>query len=374
MRLVGVSRVEPGTVLARDVHTGRSGWAPLLRRGVVLDVKKLAALERSGIHAVYIDDELGSGIEVPQALSDEIRATATESLGNAFKKVLDGRSDEEHGLTNDTAVELTELAQKIADQIALCGDAIYALQDLGSADSYALQHSIDVTAVGLLIGRRLLLDTGWIDHKGERRYDRLDRRLVQLGLGLMLHDIGKLIVPIEVLQKPGELNEEEWELMRRHPLAGLDLLSSGAISPLARVAVRSHHERWNGTGYPDGTSGLSIHQFARIAAVADTYDAITSERPHKTAQEPHAGWRVIVEGTGAEFDPDVVAAFKNVVAPYPPGCEIELADGRRGVVVALPDRKLDQPRIRVGWDADGRPVTPYEIDLVELPNPPARAA
>src|SRR4051812_27792381 len=186
MRLVGVSRVEPGTVLARDVHTGKSGWAPLLRRGVVLDGKRLAALDRSGIHAVYIDDELGSGIDVPQALSDEMRASATEALGSAFKKVLDHRSDEMTGVTNDTAVELTELAQKIADQIALCGDAVYALQDLGSADSYALQHSIDVTAVGLLIGRRLLLDTGWIDHKGERRYDRLDRRLVQLGLGLML--------------------------------------------------------------------------------------------------------------------------------------------------------------------------------------------
>jgi HD-GYP domain-containing protein (c-di-GMP phosphodiesterase class II) len=341
---------------------------------VVLDGKKLNALERSGIHAVYIDDELGAGIEIPQALSDEIRATATEALDVAFKKVLDGRSDDMHGVTNDTAVQLTEIAQKIADQIALCGDAIYALQDLGSADSYALQHSIDVTAVGLMIGRRLLLDTGWIDHKGERRFDRLDRRLVQLGLGLMLHDIGKLIVPIEVLQKQGELNEEEWELMRRHPLAGLDLLSSGAISPLARVAVRSHHERWNGAGYPDGTSGMSIHQFARIAAVADTYDAITSERPHKAAQEPHAGWQVIADGEGSEFDPEVVSAFKNVVAPYPPGSEIVLADGRRGVVVELPARKLDQPRIRIGWDADGRSVTPYEIDLVELPSPPARAA
>jgi len=372
MRLVGVMRVVPGTVLARDVHTGRNGWAPLLRRGVVLDRKRLSALERAGIHAVYVDDELGAGIEVPQALSDEVREAATEALGIAFDRILAGGADDTRGVPPESACELTEIAQRIADEIAGCGDAVLALQDLAAADSYALQHSIDVTAVGLLVGRRYLWDYGWIDHHGERRYDKIDRRLVQLGLGLMLHDVGKLTIPAEILTKDGELDEVELELMRRHPLAGLDLLTSAAISPLARVAVRSHHERWDGSGYPDGKAHEEIHQFARVAAVADTYDAVTSERPHRRAVLPHEGWHLIVEGAGTAFDPDVVESFKRVVAPYPPGSEIVLDDGRRAVVVTMENRRFDQPRVRVGWDEHGNEIAPYELDLDGLPR--SRAA
>ena len=368
MRLVGVGRVEPGAVLARDVHTGRHGRAPLLTRGVLLDARKLEALERSGIYAVYIDDNLGRDIDVPVALSEEVRSHATQALGTAFDRVLAGNPGGEPGVSATTADELSEIARSIAEELANCGDAVFALQDLSVADSYTLQHSVDVTAVGLLLGRKLLRERGWINYRGERQYDRIDRRLVQLGLGLMLHDIGKLIVPTEVLNKPATLDDAEWELMKRHPLAGLDLLASAAISPLARVVVRSHHERWDGTGYPDGKAGDAVHQFARIAAVADVYDAVTSERPHRRAREPHEGWRIIVGGAGTDFDPEVVAMFKRSVAPYPPGNEIVLEDGRRGVVVSVPEDHLDRPRIRIGWDTGGNEVTPYELDLDRLPS------
>ena len=374
MRLVGVGRVERGSVLARDVHTGTHGHVPLLTRGVVLDARKLDALERAGIHAVYVDDGLGRGIEVPEALSEQVRSQATKALGSAFDRVLRGGPGGEPALTEQTASELSEIACAIAEELAGCGDAVLAFQDLAAADSYTIQHSVDVTAVGLLLGRRLMQESGWTNYRGERRYDRVDRRLVQLGLGLMLHDIGKLIVPTEVLNKPGPLDDAEWELMRRHPLAGIDLLASAAISPLARTVVRSHHERWDGSGYPDGKAGDAVHQFARIAAVADVYDAITSERPHRRARPPHVGWQIVVEGAGVEFDPDVVSVFRRSVAPYPPGNEIVLDDGRRGVVVSVPDYRVDRPRVRVGWDAAGNPVTPYELDLEELPTRRPEAA
>jgi len=376
MRLVGLHRVPSGSVLARDVHTGRHGLAPLLVHGVVLDERKLAALERAGINAVYIDDALGRGIDVPQALSDETREQATKALATAFERVRGGEGADggESGVPADTIGELREVACLIAEEIAGCGDAIFALQDLAVADSYTLQHSIDVTALGLLVARRMFRERGWVDYRHERRYDRLDDRLVQIGLGLILHDIGKLIVPSEILNKPGALNEDEWALMKRHPVAGFDMLSGATISPLSRIVVRSHHERFDGLGYPDGRAGESIHQFARIAAVADVYDAVTSERPYRAAREPHEGWRVVVDGAGTTFDPDVVATFRRVVAPYPPGSEIVLDDGRRGVVTSVPRDRLEQPRVRIGWDADGEPVEPYELDLVELPARAAAAA
>jgi HD-GYP domain-containing protein (c-di-GMP phosphodiesterase class II) len=263
--------------------------------------------------------------------------------------------------------DLQSVADMIARDIEDNADVAVALDDLSSADGYTLQHSIDVAAVGMLIGQKLFRERGWIDHTGRRSYERRDRRLARLGLGLLLHDIGKLAIPTEILNKPGRLDEGEWELMRAHPRTGVEMLRSDLISPLVKVVVRSHHERWDGGGYPDGLGADSIHQLARIAAVADVYDAVTSERVYAAARPPDVGVRIVTEGAGRAFDPEVVEVFKRVVAPYPPGVEVRLSDGRRGVVVSAPPNKLDRPVVRVGWDAGGAQVSPYEIDTAEDP-------
>src|ERR671927_617498 len=124
----------------------------------------------------------------------------------------------------------------------------------------------------MLVGQRVFKEHGWIDHTGKRTWERRDRRLARLGLGLLLHDIGKLAIPTEILNKPGKLDEAEWELMRAHPRTGVEMLRSDLISPLVKVVVRSHHERWDGAGYPDARRGTEIHELARIAAVANTFD------------------------------------------------------------------------------------------------------
>jgi HD-GYP domain-containing protein (c-di-GMP phosphodiesterase class II) len=180
----------------------------------------------------------------------------------------------------------------------------------------------------------------------------------------LLHDVGKLALPAKLTQKPGPLTAEEWELMRSHPRLGLELLRGDDFSPLVKAIVLRHHERWDGSGYPDGKTGTDIHEMARIAAVADVYDAVTSERPYATAKPAREGVRVILEGSGTLFDPDVVNVFAALVTPFPPGEELELADGRRAVVVSVPTEALDRPLVRV---IDG-PDAPYEIDLTTQPS------
>jgi HD-GYP domain-containing protein (c-di-GMP phosphodiesterase class II) len=362
MRLLATRRLEAGMVVGRDVMTGRHGAVPLLRRGMRVDSRYVAALERAGIHAIYVEDTIGAGIEVTPVLSEATRAEATRRLEKSLGDVTRAK-DGTLSLSDTTVSELEDLARLIATELASCDDAVVALQDLASADAYTMQHSIDVAAVGLMVGRRLMVDAGWLDYKSQRRFDRIDQRVVQLGLGLLLHDIGKLAVPQDILQKQGALDEDEWKLMRQHPLTGLDMVAETQISAVARTVIRSHHERWDGSGYPEAIAGQKIHQYARVAAVADVYDAVTSERPYSKARPPHVGWEVIVGGGGKLFEDEVVDAFRRVVAPYPPGAEIVLDDGSRGVVVSVDAQMPEQPRVRVAWGPDGQEIEPYETTV-----------
>jgi HD-GYP domain-containing protein (c-di-GMP phosphodiesterase class II) len=366
MRLMATRRLEPGIVLGRDVFDGRSSAIPLLRKGVKLTERHRDALLGVGVHAVYIEDALGEGIEIGQAVDPETRRRATVAVSKAFDTCKESLSNGS-GVPEAVVGDLKKVAEMIARDIEENGDMALALDDLASADGYTLQHSIDVAAVGMLVGQKLFRERGWVDHTGRRTYERRDRRLARLGLGLLLHDVGKLVIPKEVLNKPGQLDEAEWELMKAHPRAGVEMLRSDLISPLVKVVVRSHHERWDGGGYPDGLAGEEIHQLARIAAPADVYDAVTSERVYASARPPDVGVQIVLDGAGRAFDPDVVDVFRRVVTPFPPGIEVELGDGRRGVVVSVPQKDLTRPLVRIGWEAGGRAVSPYEFDTTTEP-------
>jgi HD-GYP domain-containing protein (c-di-GMP phosphodiesterase class II) len=217
------------------------------------------------------------------------------------------------------------------------------------ADRYLLQHVVDVTALGTVIAARLFRRNGWVDHLGRRRVDAIDPRLAQIALGLLLHDIGKLTISQQILNKAGRLTDAEWAEIRRHPEAGADMLGDN-VSFLIRAVVKQHHERWDGLGYPDGKSAEEIHQFARIAAVADVYDAVTADRPYRRAMPPHEGVKLIQDGAGTHFDPEVVDIFNKVVLPFAPGMEVDLIDGRRALVVEADARTPFRPTVRIAND------------------------
>jgi HD-GYP domain-containing protein (c-di-GMP phosphodiesterase class II) len=366
MRLVGTRRFVAGTPLGRDVPPN-AGEAPLLRAGLELTEAHREALLRAGINAIYVDDGVSADIEVVAALSDRTRSEARSALQDAFRAapaVIAGGGT----FSNEQMRDFTDVVEQIAAEISSVGDASLALSDLAASDAYTMEHTIDVTVVGLLVARHLFQTRGRVDWRGERSYDRLDHHLTQLGVGLFLHDIGKLAIPAGILHKPGPLSDEEWELIRQHPEIGIQMVPSDAIWPRAKDVIRSHHERWDGSGYPRGLEGGDIQPFSRIAAVADVFDAITSERSYAAAQPQHVGVETIRAGAGTLFCPEVVDAFVEVVPPYPPGDEIVLADGSEGIVVSVPPKRVDQPLVRVVKDADGNDLAePYEVALSERP-------
>ena len=336
MRLVPVDQLHSGDRLARDVSVGPSD-IPLLRAGVRMSSHYVEGLVRADIRAVYVDDAFSDGIEPVEPISERTREQATRSLRKAFGTITRGEGGAVRGVPEQTLAALKELARMIVEDVSNCGEAAVAINDLATHDTYTLQHSIDTTAVGLLLAQRLWTHHGWIDGRGARRWDRTEPRLVLLGQALLLHDVGKLALPAEVLQKPGPLTPEERELVDQHPDIGYTMLAGAAtLSPLVKDVVRHHHERWDGSGYPSGKVGPHTSQFARIAGVADVFDAISSARPYKAAAPVHVAYDFIAGGDGTLFDPEIVAMFRRTVAPYPPGLAVELSDGRRGIVSECP--------------------------------------
>ncbi|MGO9908174.1 MAG: HD-GYP domain-containing protein [Solirubrobacteraceae bacterium] len=360
MRVVPITNLPEDARLARDIFTGRDA-APLLRAGVTLSARFIDHLIRAGIQAVWVEDRFSQGIDPEPAICGQTRATATRALlalhEEARQAVFAGRP-----LDPEATDGLSDAVDAILEEIEESDGKTLVLADLCGADAYAVQHSIDVTALGLLIGRRLILEHGWLDYKGERQDDRQEERLFRLGMGLLLSDIGKLAVPEAILNKPGKLLEDEWEIVQTHPKAGVKLIrDTGAWCPLVQACVLRHHERWDGSGYPEGKSGTEIHEMARIAAVADTFDAITSQRPFAPAKPAHVGVRTVLAGAGTQFDPVICDVFSRRVAPFPPGIEVELVDGRRAIVVSVPEYALDRPVVRV----IGGSEAPVDIDLTQ---------
>jgi HD-GYP domain-containing protein (c-di-GMP phosphodiesterase class II) len=227
--------------------------------------------------------------QISHPITGRTRDDARAALARAFEgaAVMPGML-----LPHEILEELSEVAGRIVGEVA--GSDADALPENGSEPwSYIVEHTIGTTVVGLLIGRRLLPSES----------------LEELGTGLFLQNIGMLALPPSLVQKPGPLESDERALMMQHPLLGLEFLRDDAIGPASRSVMRSHHERWDGSGYPSGLIGVEASMFARIAAVAEAFDAMTSARYHARAVPPDVAAEIIRSGSGSEFDPAVVDAF-----------------------------------------------------------------
>ena len=236
-----------------------------------------------------IADKNGVETQTPHPLTLRTRDDARAALARAYEEaaVMPGTL-----LPHEMLAELTEVAGRIVGEIAPnAADVVYANE--AEPWSYIVEHSIGTTVIGLLVGRRLLPS----------------EELPELGVGLFLQDLGMLALPPALVQNPGPLRPDERALMMQHPLLGLEFLRDDSIGAGAKSVVRSHHERWIGSGYPSGLMGEEIPLFARIAAVADVFDAVTSNRHYAPALPRDEAVEIVRVGSGTSFDPAVVDAF-----------------------------------------------------------------
>lgn len=230
------------------------------------------------------------------------------------------------------------LVREMTDNIIVNPNAMMWLTHLKERHEYTLTHSINVCILALIFGRHLKL------HKTE---------LELLGLGALLHDIGKLRIPTEILDKPGKLTEEEYEVMKTHPVEGYRILKSDSQMPIeALEIVLHHHERNNGKGYPSQFNRQQIKKLIKLAAIVDVYDAITSDRCYHDGMSPYRALQNIYKWTDGHFEKEFVEEFMSCMGLYPVGTIVLLNDGHIGIVIATTAKTRLRPTVLLVQGAD----------------------
>ncbi|MEG6616407.1 HD-GYP domain-containing protein [Peptococcaceae bacterium 1198_IL3148] len=349
MRRIVIDNIKAGMCVARPVYN--SDGQILLNKGVILNSRYIQRLKEFNIIAIYIDDGLLPELEVDDVITDETRIKAVINI----KKILAKQTD--HNIGNNIIVPtaVIESVNDIMDELLSTHNIMVNLTDIRNSDDYVFYHSVNVCVLAIITGIAL-------------GYDR--RRLKDLAVGAMLHDIGKIKVPKEILNKPGRLTSEEFAVIKKHSQWGYEMLKTNFnVSAISCVAAYQHHERYNGEGYPQGLEGDQIHEFSQIVGLVDMYDAITADRVYRQAFPPNEAYEMIA-GTGDYFFRyDIVKAFLDHVAAYPVGTIVELNTGERGIVVSTKMGFSLRPKIKLLYDSDGQPILNCTyLDLAESTN------
>ncbi|KUO67752.1 MAG: hypothetical protein APF77_10145 [Clostridia bacterium BRH_c25] len=342
MRKILVEKLREGMVLARTLHSYDGNI--LLNAGIILKNSYILKLKDIGIRELYIEDEISRDIVLKDIVSEETRFEARINIKNAMDSIRYGSSLDVKPIRNSVC--------KMIDELMDVKDTMVNMQDLKSNDQYTFSHSVNVCVLSLITGISM-------------KYD--EEKLREIGIGAMLHDVGKIRIPNEILNKPGTLTAEEFDIVKKHTSYGYELLKkSKVLSTYASYIALTHHERYDGEGYPLGLRGEEIHEFSRIVSIADVYDAMTSDRVYKKRVNINEAVEYLVGMGDHHFDYNIVRNFIEHITIYPPGTCVLLNDGEKAIVVDVNKRYPNRPIVRILADKEGQiPKEPFEIDLTK---------
>lgn len=338
---------------------------------VLTDPKDLTLIADSAIREVWIDIAKGVDVAASHAQGSQAALTALEippeppvvqekasfreEIKRATKIVAKGKEAvmsmfQEARMGKAIEAEAAApLVEEISNSVLRNPGALISLARLKTADDYTFMHSVAVCALMIALARQLGLD---------------ETQVREAGMAGLLHDLGKAMIPLDVLNKPGKLTDAEFALVKTHPEEGEKLLREGiGVSEITRDVCLHHHEKVDGSGYPKGLNGETMSLFAKMGAVCDVYDAVTSNRPYKAGWDPAESIKRMAEWTG-HFDPLVFQAFVKSLGIYPIGSLVRLASGKLGVVIEQGEQSLLKPRVKVFFSTKSQAyIQPEIIDL-----------
>jgi putative nucleotidyltransferase with HDIG domain len=347
-------------IVAGDVTSKRG--AVILPAGVDLSLfgpsmeTIIKTLEQEGVKHVYLrvpqelsESDINNIIEKiysdgSELISKKKAVTVIKNVGNMFRNIREG------DISADITSTASSMSSDLTEDLIRNPQVAFSLGKVQEADEYTFVHSFNVAVL-----------TGYL---ANRMYPSNRDYLQRVVMGSLLHDMGKAMIPIEILNKPGPLTNDEFDVMKKHPKLGVAMaLKSGINDPVIIDVIGGHHEKWSGKGYPEGIKEFDIPESARLAAVSDVFDALTAKRVYKSSMSSRNALSIILKDSGAHFDSRVARELLVSLGLYPPGSIVGLSDGRVGFVVSGGGKDLVRPVILLQEKDDKDTDIPVFLDL-----------
>ncbi|MBL0463972.1 HD-GYP domain-containing protein [Aeromonas veronii] len=355
--VIPVNQLKPGMYVI--AIASQTGGMEIAQMGLVTSVSQIANLVRQGVLTVRIDlarSKLGSA-ESDAVTSPDLNANSAQ-VGRRASANGEGRELKIRRLYQEARelqgkfirhlkagepidiTPLAEVAEEMVDTMFTHGDAMLCLARIRAKDAYLMEHSMNVAI--------LLANFG--------RYLGLERSVLkELTLGGLLHDVGKIMTPDEVLHKPGKLTDEEFAIMRQHVVHSYEILSNTpGITPTMLEVAANHHERLDGSGYPQRLKGEQLSLYTRMSGIVDVYDAITADRVYKAGMQPTQAFRILLKGINQHFDAELVTKFIKCMGVYPVGTLVQLSNQRLAIVMQRNEQQPLKPVVKVIYHATQR--------------------
>lgn len=334
MRLVPIEHLKDGDIIARDIISYDGGV--LLRHDTRFkEVFKSKLIERN-VSEVYIDDEISKGIEPTELIESSTKQRMANDIKKQFEKLKDR-------LELDVSV-FSEITEFLIEQLSR-KELVLELDDLKTNDDYTYEHCLAVAILTNMVCNKMNMNI----YQKEK-----------IVMGAMIHDIGKIIIPKDILNKPDRLTKEEYEIMKSHTVVGYKMIKDNTeLSAITKLAVLCHHEREDASGYPLG-KGEELHIGTKIVAACDLYHALISDRCYRQGLPIN---EVITVAQKEAINPEIRTIIENTFSYYPVGCMIQLNNGKIGIVEKNIASDIKRPIVRIIDKEEGRLVATYKLNL-----------
>lgn len=340
MILMSLDMIKEGMISARPIFTTEG--TVLLDEGVTIKERYLEKLRELKIESIYVRDDLDDGSKIHDLvksvlISDSLKLVETNMNNICF-------------FDDNELIKIKKTITDIVEDLFDKKELLVNFAEIRATDSYTFGHCVNVAVLSIMTGINLGYD---------------NEMLIDLAVGAILHDIGKAKIERDILNKPGKLTSVEYEKIKEHTTLGYEILNRlENISPDSKIVALSHHERYDGKGYPQNLKGEQIHEYARIVAIADVFDALTNNRVYRKKIDIREAIEYINSVSGSQFDSIFVEKTLENIALYPIGKGVILNNGFKGYVIFNKKGYVSRPVIRVLYDNFGEKIkVPYIMDL-----------
>jgi putative nucleotidyltransferase with HDIG domain len=338
MRIIDIDHLKPKMRIGKTIYSENGNI--LLSKNTVLKENYIKRLKEKNIPAIYIDDELSKGIESKSIVSIETKIKAINTIKGIYDSVDPTKKDQNKKILSPEAyLNLKDTIEKIMEEIKNNHDLSFNMVELLSTDLYTYTHSVNVTILSLMMSNVI-------------GYSEADQ--FKIGMGCLLHDIGKVLIDDEILHKKGVLTKEEFSQMKRHSEYGYEMIKdNNTLTPMTKNIVLLHHEKLDGSGYPYQLKGEAVKEHVRIATIADIFDAVTSTRVYSKEVPVYKGLELVSSYAPTLIDEKLYHILSKKIAPYPPGTTVLLSNHYKGIVCGLNKDHPTRPIIKVIYNDRG---------------------